>query len=147
MSPGQWQAIIWTNGIFLIWSLGTNFNEIIEIHNSSFKKIHFVCEILVILSWPHCVNTAWSWLSDHCCLTSVWGTHKTCICAWSVWTGGKQWGPLLLGIKYYNVHAFLNFFFAWKFEMVRETWFLHHLVYNIFLHLTNILIFKVLHTH
>ena len=42
-SPGQCQAIIWTNGEkLLIWPLGTNFNEIlIEIHWSQIKKIGF----------------------------------------------------------------------------------------------------------
>ena len=40
--PGRRQAIIWTNaGILLIWTLGTNFSEIlIEIHIFSFKKMH-----------------------------------------------------------------------------------------------------------
>ena len=42
LSPGRRQAIIWTNaGILLIWTLGTNFSEIlIEIHAFSFKKMH-----------------------------------------------------------------------------------------------------------
>ena len=42
LSPGQRQAIIWTNaGILLIGPLGTNFNEIsIEIHTLSFKEMH-----------------------------------------------------------------------------------------------------------
>ena len=42
LSPGRRQAIIWTNnGILLIGSLGTNFNEIsIGIQTFSFKKIH-----------------------------------------------------------------------------------------------------------
>ena len=42
LSPGRRQAIIGTNvGILLIWPLGTNFTETsIEIHISSFKKIH-----------------------------------------------------------------------------------------------------------
>ena len=41
-SPGQRQAIIWTNAwIFLIESLGTNFDENpIKIHTFSFNKIH-----------------------------------------------------------------------------------------------------------
>ena len=40
--PGQGQAIIWTDvGILSIWSLGTNFSEIlIEIETFSFKKMH-----------------------------------------------------------------------------------------------------------
>ena len=43
LSPGQRQAIFWTNaGILLIGPLRTNFNEIsIAIHKFSFKKIHF----------------------------------------------------------------------------------------------------------
>ena len=43
LSPGRRQAIIWTNaGILLIWTLGTNFSEILsKIHIFSFKKIHF----------------------------------------------------------------------------------------------------------
>ena len=42
LSPCRRQVIIWTNaGILLIWPLGTNFSEIfIEIHISSFKKMH-----------------------------------------------------------------------------------------------------------
>ena len=42
LSPGQRQAIIWTNaGILLIAPLGTNFSEIfIEIYTFSFKKIY-----------------------------------------------------------------------------------------------------------
>ena len=42
LSPGRRQAIIYTNaGILLIWTLGTNFNEILgEIHSFSFSKMH-----------------------------------------------------------------------------------------------------------
>ena len=42
LSPGQRQAIIWTNdGILLIRTLGTNFSEILnEIHSFSFKETH-----------------------------------------------------------------------------------------------------------
>ena len=42
LSPGQRQAIIWTNaGILLIGPLGTNFSEIlIKIYTFSFKKMH-----------------------------------------------------------------------------------------------------------
>ena len=42
LSPGRRQAIIWTNaGILLIWTLGTNFSEILgKIHSFSFKKMH-----------------------------------------------------------------------------------------------------------
>ena len=43
LSPVWRQAIIWTNdGILLIWTLVTNFSEILsEIHAFSFKKMHF----------------------------------------------------------------------------------------------------------
>ena len=42
LSPGQRQAIIWTNaGMLLIWTLGTNFSEILsEIHTFSFKEMY-----------------------------------------------------------------------------------------------------------
>ena len=42
LSPARRQAIIWTNaGILLTGPIGTKFSEIfIEIHTSSFKKIH-----------------------------------------------------------------------------------------------------------
>ena len=42
LSPGRRQAIIWTNaGIVLIWTIGTNFSEIlIEIHTLPFTKMH-----------------------------------------------------------------------------------------------------------
>ena len=42
LSPGRRQAIIWTNaGIVLIWTLGTNFSEILsKIHAFSFKKMY-----------------------------------------------------------------------------------------------------------
>ena len=42
LSPGQHQAIIWTNaGIWSMGPLGTNFSEIlIEIHTFSFRKMH-----------------------------------------------------------------------------------------------------------
>ena len=42
LSPGQCQAIIWTNaGILLMQMLGTNFSGILSgIHTFSFKKMH-----------------------------------------------------------------------------------------------------------
>ena len=45
LSPGQRQAIIWTNaGILLIGPWGTKFSEIlIGIQTFSFKKMHFKC--------------------------------------------------------------------------------------------------------
>ena len=62
LSPGQHQAIIWTNGgILLIEPLGANFIEIlIEIYKFSFKKMHLKmssgkwrpsCLGLKLLSW------------------------------------------------------------------------------------------------
>ena len=68
LSPGQCQAIIWTNaGILLIRPLGTNFSEILfEIWNFSYKKNEFenvVCEMASILSQPQCVNLITSRLS------------------------------------------------------------------------------------
>ena len=42
LSPGQRQAIFWTNtGILSIWPLGTNFSEmLIKIYTFSFMKMH-----------------------------------------------------------------------------------------------------------
>ena len=42
LSPGRYQDIIWTNDeILSIWTLGTNFSEILsEIHTFLFKKMH-----------------------------------------------------------------------------------------------------------
>ena len=42
LSPSRRQAIIWTNaGKLLIWTLGTNFSEILgKIHSFSLKKMH-----------------------------------------------------------------------------------------------------------
>ena len=42
LSPGRWQAIIWTGaGTLLIGPLGTNFSEILMgIQTFSFKKMH-----------------------------------------------------------------------------------------------------------
>ena len=56
LSPGQHQAIIWTNaGIYLIGPLGTNFSEIfIEILTFSFKKMHW--KMVAILSRPQFIK-------------------------------------------------------------------------------------------
>ena len=63
LSPGRLQAIIWTSdGILLIWPLGTNFSEIfIEIHTFSFMKIHIEMSsgkwrpfCLGLNVWIHC---------------------------------------------------------------------------------------------
>ena len=75
LSPGQRQAIIWTNvRILLIGPLGTNFIEIlIEIYIFSFKKMHLkilsgkwrpYCLSLNVLNW-HNTGPAWpAWSSN-----------------------------------------------------------------------------------
>ena len=62
-SPSRRQAIIWTNaGISLIWSSGTNCNEIsnIFIENMCLNE-KVICEMAAILSQPQCVN----WVQHH----------------------------------------------------------------------------------
>ena len=47
LSPGRRQAIIWTKaGIWLMWPLGTKFNEILIRNKTfSFKKMHLKCRL------------------------------------------------------------------------------------------------------
>ena len=54
--PDRRQVIIWTNAVMLlIWSLGTNFSDIlIEIHTFLFKK--FYLTILYWKWWPFCLG-------------------------------------------------------------------------------------------
>ena len=56
LSPGQREAIFWTNaGILLIGPLGINFSEIlIEIHTFSFKKKRF--KLSSGKRWPFCLG-------------------------------------------------------------------------------------------
>ena len=56
LSPGQRQAIIWTNaGMLLIGPLGTNFSEIfIKINSFSFMKMHL--ERLSAKRRPFCLG-------------------------------------------------------------------------------------------
>ena len=61
LSPGQCQAIIWTNaGILLIRTWGTNFSEILSeiytyfIQENAFENV--VCEMSVILSRPQVLS-------------------------------------------------------------------------------------------
>ena len=60
LSFGRRQAIIWTNaGILLIWTVGTNFSEIlIEILTFSLKNAFesVVCEMAAMLFRSKCVN-------------------------------------------------------------------------------------------
>ena len=64
LSPGQRQAIIWTNaGILLIWRLGPNFSEIlIGIQTFSFKKMYLK---ISSAKWrPFCLGLnvlTWQW--------------------------------------------------------------------------------------
>ena len=72
LSPGQRQAIIWTNaGILLIGPLETKFSEIsIRIQTLSFKKMHLK---MSFAKWrPFCLSL--NVLNHaHCCITpSVW---------------------------------------------------------------------------
>ena len=66
--PGLCQAIIWTiAGMLLIWTLGTNFNEILsEVHTFSFKKVHLkmsrgqhnlLDSLVPLLNWYNMVCT------------------------------------------------------------------------------------------
>ena len=55
LSPGQRQAIIWTNaGILLIGPLGTNFSEILIIQENAFDNVAW--KMVAVLSGPQCVN-------------------------------------------------------------------------------------------
>ena len=57
LSPGRWQAIIWTNAaILLIGSLGTNFPEISNIFILENAIESVVCEMAAILPRPQCVK-------------------------------------------------------------------------------------------
>ena len=99
LSPGQCQAIIWTNaGILLIGPLGTNFNETsIEIHTFSFKKIHLklssgkwrpFCRGLNVLTLldPSSFKSAYTWeqlLISKADLTYAWQNY--------IFTGDANW--------------------------------------------------------
>ena len=54
--PGWRQAVIWTkDGILLIWTLGTNFNEILsKLQTFSFKKMHL--KMFSGKRWPFCLS-------------------------------------------------------------------------------------------
>ena len=63
LSPGRWQAIIWTNtGILSTGPLGTNFNEMLYIYQNSYifneenAFENIVCGMAAILSRPQWVN-------------------------------------------------------------------------------------------
>ena len=82
LSPGRHQAIIWTNaGIFLIWTLRTNFSQIRYFHYR--KCIWKSCwKMAAILSQPQCVNKN-SRLQVHMPNTA---TTVTCpLISWGLW--------------------------------------------------------------
>ena len=62
LSPGQRQAIIWTNtGILLIKPLGTKFSEnLIKIHIFSFKKLHLQMSSVKLHPSYLCLKEAWT---------------------------------------------------------------------------------------
>ena len=81
LSPGQPQAIFWTNtGILLIWPLGTNFSELlIEVHiftqESTFEK--GVCKMLAIFLCLNVLNVLlmgnFSWGNKYKNMTFIYG--------------------------------------------------------------------------
>ena len=90
LSPGQCQAIFWTNaGILLIWPLGTNFGEmIIEIHAFSFKKMYLTMSS--VKRWPFCPSLNqlnqcifnWNASLPETVLTKI---YHTIWCHWQQW--------------------------------------------------------------
>ena len=70
LSPGQCQAIIWTSdGILLIWPLGTKFSEIfIAINIFSFKKMHL--NMSSAKCRPYCLSL--NVLTPSSSLTEAW---------------------------------------------------------------------------
>ena len=60
LSPGRRQAIIWTNaGILLIWTLETNFSDILsKFHTFSFKKIHLKISSTTLQQF--CLGLTWT---------------------------------------------------------------------------------------
>ena len=101
LSPGQRQAITWTNtGILLIRPLGTNFSEIvIKIHIFLLKKMHF--KMLFAKRRPFCLglNVLTSLLDNHrkaiCLLNKMCPMAKTCDILHVLLTD-LQWSPLAM---------------------------------------------------
>ena len=99
LSPGQRQAIIWTNaGILLIgpywwtkfqWNFNRNSN--IFIHENEFESV--VCEMMAILSQPQCVNVHNNW-STHGLPVRVWSGgvfSKLKVKDWSLFYCNSLW--------------------------------------------------------
>ena len=96
LSPGQRQAIIWTNdGILLIRHLGTKFNETsIKIHAFSFKKIHLK---MSSQKWqPFCPG------GDDLNI-SVWAPHS--MFSGRAWLQGNGWAGVMGVRAMYEVSA------------------------------------------
>ena len=70
LSPGRRQAIIRTNaGILLIWTMGTNFSEILsEIHTFSFKKM--LLKMSSAKWWQFCLSL--NVLNAHSSKYAIW---------------------------------------------------------------------------
>ena len=103
-SPGQRQAIIWTNaGILLIEPVGTNFSELfIEIKAFSLTKLHLkmsFAKVAAILSWPQCVNgNVLYWDVVHVSSEAGWyaGVHTP---GWEEYTATAYTHPWLTQVR------------------------------------------------
>ena len=96
LSPIWRPAIIWTNaGILLIWTLGTNFSEIvIQIYTFSNKKMHLkmssgkcrpFCLDLNELNKCNPIQSLWLLWWFVCACVCV------CVCVWRGGGGGVEW--------------------------------------------------------
>ena len=97
LSPGRRQAIFWTNaGILLIWTLGTNFSEILSaIHAFSFKNMHlkmssakwrpFCLGLNVLTSLPIVYSCLWIKTELKCILWEIHRYLHGCFTHWRDW--------------------------------------------------------------
>ena len=91
LSPGQRQAIIWTNaGILLLAPLGTNFSEIlIKIYTFSVMKIHLKCRLWNgghFISAPMCLRMPYCVIWPQYMFTLLKTVPRSGVCKWL--TGG-----------------------------------------------------------
>ena len=118
LSPGRYQAIIWTNAVIsLNPPLGTNSSEIlIEIHIFHVKNafVNGVCEIATILSRPQCVPTPQIYLIGFQLIHQL--TYSPTIDIWRgltfccIWFYRKFiWHPYRL-----DLHRFSSFRLVWQ---------------------------------
>ena len=91
--PDQHQVIIWTNAeILLTGPLGINFNEIlIEIHTSSFKKMHLKMSSAKWLPFCFRLNV----LSRPCVISSVDVSFNLILTGGSLWYGPMRGGVIM----------------------------------------------------